>query len=45
MPLTSKGRSIMSAMVKRHGKKKGEQIFHASRNKGTITGVDRRPAR
>jgi len=42
MPLTSKGRTIMSAMVKKHGRKKGKQIFFASRNKGTITGVERR---
>ena len=28
-------------MVKQYGKKKGEQVFHASKNKGTITGVEK----
>ena len=45
MPLTSKGEEIKSAMEKPlseggYGKKKGESVFYASRNKGTITGVD-----
>ena len=40
MPLTAKGRKIKAAMVKKHGKKKGTQVFHASANKGTITGVE-----
>lgn len=40
MPLTSKGSEIKSAMQKEYGEKKGEQVFYASRNKGTITGVD-----
>lgn len=41
MPLTKKGRSIKQAMVKEYGAKRGEAVFYASRNKGTITGVDR----
>lgn len=45
MPLTGKGREIMSSMTAPpsqggYGKKKGEQVFYASRNKGTITGVE-----
>jgi hypothetical protein len=40
MPLTSKGRKIMGAMQTQYGSKKGEAVFYASRNKGTITGVD-----
>jgi hypothetical protein len=42
MPLTSKGRKIKSAMIQRYGKRRGARIFYASRNKGTITGVDER---
>jgi len=40
MPLTKKGRKIESAMIKQYGKKRGEAVFYASRNKGIITGVD-----
>jgi hypothetical protein len=40
VPLTDKGKKIMSSMVKKHGKKKGEQVFYASKNKGTIKNVD-----
>jgi hypothetical protein len=40
MPLTSKGEEIKSAMQDQYGAKKGEQVFYASKNKGTITGVD-----
>jgi hypothetical protein len=39
MPLTEKGNKIMGAMKKQYGSKKGEQVFYASANKGTITGV------
>lgn len=39
MPLTEKGRKIKAAMVEQHSKEKGERIFHASANKGTISGV------
>jgi hypothetical protein len=41
MPLTSKGRKIKAAMTKEYGAKRGERVFYASRNKGTIKGVDR----
>ena len=44
MPLTSKGKKIKAAMQKEYsqsgdGKKKGEQVFYALENKGTIKGV------
>ena len=39
MPLTKKGKTIKSAMEKEYGKKKGEQIFYATENKGKIKGV------
>ncbi len=45
MPLTEKGKKIKRAMVKRHGKKAGERIFHASANKGTIRGVEKKRRR
>ena len=40
MPLTPKGKKIKVAMKKQYGAKKGEQVFYASKNKGTITGTD-----
>jgi hypothetical protein len=45
MPKTAKGRKIMRAMTKQYGKAKGTRVFYASRNKGTIKGVDRRSGR
>ena len=41
MPMTAKGRKIMASMKKQHGKAKGERVFYASKNKGTIFGVDK----
>jgi hypothetical protein len=40
MPLTEKGEKIKGAMERQYGEEKGEKIFYASRNKGTISGVD-----
>lgn len=40
MPLTEKGKKIESSMKKEYGAKKGEQVFYASKNAGTISGVD-----
>ncbi len=40
MPLTDKGNEIKQAMQKEYGDKKGEKVFYASKNKGTISGVD-----
>ncbi len=39
MPLTKKGTKIKKAMEKEYGKKKGEKVFYASQNKGTIKGT------
>ncbi len=41
MPLTKKGNTILTAMQDQYGAKKAESVFYASRNKGTIKGVDR----
>lgn len=41
MPKTKKGKKIIQQMKKTYGKKKGEQVFHASKNKGTIKGVEK----
>lgn len=40
MPLKKKGKKIMSAMKKEYGAKKGTSVFYASKNKGTIKGVE-----
>lgn len=40
MPLTEKGQEIMSNMKEQYGEKKGESVFYASKNAGTISGVD-----
>ncbi len=42
MPLTKKGVKIKKAMSNKYGSKKGEQVFYASANKGTITGVEKK---
>ena len=42
MPLTEKGSKIKKAMVKQYGKEKGEQVFYASAQKGTIKGVHKK---
>lgn len=44
MPLTAKGKKILKAMQRAkskggYGKKKGERVFYASENAGTIKGV------
>jgi len=41
MPMTKKGKKILSSMEKTYGKKKAKQVFYASKNKGKITGVDK----
>ena len=40
LPLTPRGIKIMSSMKKNYGDKRGESVFHASGNKGTIKGVE-----
>ena len=42
MPMTQKGSKIMEAMKKKYGKKKGEEVFYASKQKGTIKGVEKK---
>lgn len=42
MPLTKKGKKIKRKMQKTYGSKKGTSVFYASRNKGKISGVDRK---
>ena len=42
MPMTEKGKKIKSAMKQKYGKKKGESVYHASRQKGTIKGVEKK---
>lgn len=44
MPLTKKGKKIMSAMKSEYGPKQGESVFYASKNKGTIKGVEKKAA-
>lgn len=39
MPLTAKGKKIKKAMEKEYGKKKGDEVFYASQNKGNIKGT------
>ena len=42
MPLTKKGKKIKRAMAEEYGPERGERVFYASANKGTIKGVDTR---
>lgn len=42
MPLSKKGKKVMSAMKEQYGADKGESVFYASKNKGTIKGVEKR---
>lgn len=42
MPLTKKGKKIKSAMQEQYGKEKGEKVFYASENKGTVKGVHKK---
>lgn len=41
MPLTKKGNKILKSMQDQYGSKKGTAIFYASKNKGTIEGVEK----
>jgi|TARA_E500000318_G_scaffold111849_1_gene132145 hypothetical protein len=41
MPLTKKGKKIMKAMKSEYGKKEGEKVFYASKNKRKIKGVEK----
>ncbi len=39
MPLNAKGKKIKAAMEKQYGKERGDRVFYAAENKGTIKGV------
>lgn len=42
MPLTKKGKKILSSMQKTYGeKKKAESVLYASKNAGKIKGIDK----
>jgi hypothetical protein len=41
MPLTKKGETILSAMMKEYGEKKGKSVFYASINKGKVKGAEK----
>lgn len=41
MPLTKKGRTILNAMRKEYGTKRGTSVFYASQNAGKIHGVEK----
>jgi hypothetical protein len=45
VPLTKKGKKIRRAMRKSYGKKRGDRVFYASQNKGTIKGTHRKRRR
>lgn len=45
MPLNAKGKKIKAAMEKEYGKERGDRVFYASENKGTIKGVTKKPAK
>ncbi len=42
VPLTDKGKKILGSMKNQYGSEKGESVFYASANKGTITGIEKR---
>ena len=42
MPINTKGKNIIKSMKKQYGKKKGEAVFYASKNKKKIKGVDKK---
>src|SRR5262252_7645615 len=42
MPLTDKGQKILKSFKEQYGEEKGTSYFYASKNKGTISGVDTR---
>lgn len=42
MPLTKKGKKIKKNMKRQYGAGKGEEVFYASQNKGTIKGTHKK---
>ena len=45
MPLNKKGKKIMRSMKDQYGEKEGKAVFYASKNKGTISGVEKKVAK
>jgi hypothetical protein len=45
MPLNAKGKKIKASMEKQYGKERGDRIFYAAENNGTIKGVAKKPAK
>lgn len=39
MPLTKKGKKVKAAMEKQYGKKRGNRVFYATENKGSVKGL------
>lgn len=42
VPLTEKGKKMMSAMKKEYGKKKGESVFYATVKKKKLKGMEKK---
>ena len=42
MPLTKKGEKLKTKFKQEYGAKKGEKVFYASQNKGTIKGTHKK---
>lgn len=45
MPLTKKGKKVKNSMSKTYGPKKGERVFHATKNAGKAKGVEKKKYR
>ena len=41
MPLTAKGKKLKKKFKEQYGKKKGEKVFYATKNKGKLKGVEK----
>lgn len=39
--MNAKGEKVMESMMDEYGKEKGKKIFYASKNKGTISNVEK----
>ena len=44
MPLTAKGKKIKKAMREQYGPERGDRVFYAAENKGSIEGVAKKSA-
>jgi hypothetical protein len=41
-PLTGKGKEVMAALKEQYGEEEGESVFYAMKNKGELSGVDKK---